>query len=129
MTESRYKLMIIEDDEDTRALLEFILGRAGFDLVMVVDGDAALQQIKTQAPPDLVLLDILMPYHDGFEVLAAIKEHPGWQQVPVIMLTSKEDEHDIVRGFSEGITDYITKPFKPAELIARIQHTIQQAQA
>ena len=119
-------LMIIEDDDDTRAMLEFILGRAGYGLYMAADGQAALQRIETADPPDLVLLDILMPYHDGFEVLEAIKAKPGWSAVPVIMLTSKEDEDNIVRGFAEGIADYVTKPFKPAELVARIQRTLHK---
>ena len=65
-----------------------------------------------------------MPFHNGFEVLQAIKADDRWRQVPVFMLTSKEAEDDIVRGFREGIADYITKPFKPAELVARIQRIL-----
>lgn len=118
------KIFVIEDDEDTRALLEFILKRAGFDIDMATDGEAAMEKIATTSPPDAVLLDILMPFHDGFEVLQVIKTSRQWQHVPVIMLTSKEDEDVIVKGFREGITDYITKPFKPAELVARIQRTL-----
>lgn len=117
-------ITVIEDDEDTRALLEFILNRAGFTVSLAIDGEAALEQIRTTPPPALVLLDILMPFHNGFEVLQAIKADTRWQEVPVIMLTSKEAEDDIVRGFREGIADYVTKPFKPAELVARIQRML-----
>ena len=115
---------MIEDDEDTRVLLEFILNRAGFNVYLAIDGEAAIDRIDAESPPALILLDILMPFHDGFEVLQAIKSNEQWQQVPVIMLTSREDEDDIVKGFKEGITDYVTKPFKPAELVARIQRTL-----
>lgn len=124
MPGEKLNITVIEDDEDTRALLEFILSRAGFTVSLAMDGEAALEQIRTSPPPALVLLDILMPFHNGFEVLQAIKTDARWQQVPVIMLTSKEAEYDIVRGFREGIADYITKPFKPAELVARIQRML-----
>ena len=124
MPGEKLNITVIEDDEDTRALLEFILGRAGFTVSLAIDGEAALEQIRTAPPPALVLLDILMPFHNGFEVLQAIKADARWQQVPVFMLTSKEAEEDIVRGFREGIADYITKPFKPAELVARIQRIL-----
>ena len=124
MSGEKLNITVIEDDEDTRALLEFILNRAGFTVSLAIDGEAALEQIRTAPPPALVLLDILMPFHNGFEVLQAIKADDRWRQVPVFMLTSKEAEDDIVRGFREGIADYITKPFKPAELVARIQRIL-----
>lgn len=114
MPGEKHKIFVIEDDEDTRALLEFVLNRAGFNVLLATDGEAAMEQIAAAPPPDLVLLDILMPYHDGFEVLQAIRTSPQWRQIPVIMVTSKENEDDIVKGFKEGITDYVTKPFKPA---------------
>ena len=124
MSGEKLNIFVIEDDEDTRALLEFILNRAGFNVRLAMDGEDAIKQIAAVTPPDAVLLDILMPFHDGFEVLQAIKSNQQWQQLPVLMLTSKEDEDDIVKGFKEGITDYVTKPFKPAELVARIQRAL-----
>ena len=124
MPEEKQKILVIDDDEDTRVLLEFILNRAGFNVYLAIDGETALDRIETETPPALILLDILMPFHDGFEVLQAIKANEQWQQVPVIMLTSREDEDDIVKGFRKGVTDYVTKPFKPAELVARIQRTL-----
>ena len=124
MPENNYSILIIDDDEDTRALLEFILGRAGFNVKLARHGQQALEIIDSSSPPDLVLLDVLMPYHDGFEVLERIKQKPGWQEVPVMMLTSKDDEEDIVKGFREGVTDYITKPFKPAELVIRLKRAV-----
>lgn len=127
MSGEQHKIFVIEDDDDTRALLEFILTRAGFNVSLAVDGQAAMDSIQSTPPPGAILLDILMPYHNGFEVLQTIKENPEWQQVPVIMLTSKEDEDDIVKGFKHGISDYVTKPFKPAELIARIERVLAAA--
>lgn len=126
MSEIQGNILIIEDDEDTRELLDFILGRAGFQTRLAFNGQDAMDMVESTIPPDLVLLDILMPYHDGFEVLHCIKDKPDWQGVPVLMLTSKDNEEDIVKGFREGITDYIVKPFKPAELVARLQHAIEQ---
>ena len=124
MSEEKQKILVIDDDEDTRVLLEFILNRAGFNVYLAIDGETALDKIDVETPPALILLDILMPFHDGFEVLQAIKANEQWRQIPVIMLTSRENEDDIVKGFREGITDYVTKPFKPAELVARIQRTL-----
>lgn len=124
MSGEQYKILVIEDDEDTRALIEFILNRAGFNVYLAIDGQAAIDLIQSMDPPQVILLDILMPFHDGFEVLREIKGKKDWQHIPVIMLTSKEDEEDIVKGFKEGITDYVTKPFKPAELVARIQRAL-----
>jgi len=124
MADSKYKILVVDDDEDTRALLEFILSKADFEILLAGDGQAALDKIHTLEPADLVLLDILMPYLSGFDVLKEIKQNQEWHDVPVIMLTSKEDEEDIVRGFNQGITDYVTKPFKPAELVARIKRVL-----
>ncbi|MEJ2761902.1 MAG: response regulator [Gammaproteobacteria bacterium] len=117
-------ILLVEDDENTRSLLHFILSRAGYHISMAVDGEQALNCIRTIQPPGLVLLDVMMPYHDGFEILEAIKIRESWHKVPVIMLTGRDNEEDIASGFEHGIDDYVTKPFKPAELIARIHRLI-----
>jgi DNA-binding response OmpR family regulator len=114
------QILIVEDDEDTRSLLEFLLRQAGYDVVAAMDGEQALIHIETMAPPQLILLDIMMPYLDGFDILARIKSRPGWQTIPVLMLTARDSEEDIQKGLDLGIAAYIPKPFKTHALIAEI---------
>ncbi|MGH8284581.1 MAG: response regulator transcription factor, partial [Steroidobacteraceae bacterium] len=85
-------------------------------------------QRLTEAPvPDLVLLDVMLPYADGFELLAHIRANAGWEQVPVIVITAKAHEQDAVRALGLGADDYLTKPFSPAELVARMHRRMQRA--
>jgi len=114
------QILIVEDDDDTRSLLEFLLRQAGYDVVTAMDGEQALIHIETMATPQLILLDIMMPYLDGFDILARIKSRPGWQTIPVLMLTARDSEEDIQKGLDLGIAAYIPKPFKTHALIAEI---------
>lgn len=114
------QILIVEDDEDTRSLLEFLLRQAGYDVVVAMDGEQALKHIETMTPPQLILLDIMMPYLDGFDILARIKSRPEWNTIPVLMLTARDREEDIQRGIDLGIAAYIPKPFKTHALIAEI---------
>ena len=86
------------------------------------DGRAALEAItKAVVPLDLILLDVMLPYLDGYELLHVIREQMHWKDVPVIMLTAKQQERDIVRALDAGATDYVVKPFQPNELMARLR--------
>ncbi len=115
-------VLIIEDDEHIGGLLKFLLERHGFDTRMAADGRAATALIDSaETLPALILLDVMLPYHDGFELIAQIRAKAGWQAVPVIMLTAKSMERDIVRAFDAGANDYIVKPFQPTELLARLR--------
>ncbi len=115
-------VLIIEDDEHIGGLLKFLLERHGFDTRMAADGRAAAALIDSaETLPALILLDVMLPYHDGFELIAQIRAKAGWQAVPVIMLTAKSMERDIVRAFDAGANDYIVKPFQPTELLARLR--------
>ncbi len=115
-------VLIIEDDEHIGGLLKFLLERHGFDTRMAADGRAATALIDSaETMPALILLDVMLPYHDGFELIAQIRAKAGWQSVPVIMLTAKSMERDIVRAFDAGANDYIVKPFQPTELLARLR--------
>ncbi len=119
-------VLIIEDDEHISGLLKFLLERHGFETRMAADGRAADQLIAaTSEPPGLILLDVMLPYHDGFELMRTIRQKSGWEQVPVIMLTAKSMERDIVRAFDAGANDYIVKPFQPTELLARLRRFIR----
>lgn len=118
------EILIIEDDEDTRELLRFLLERESFRVLQVIDGEQASRRIREYKPPDLVLLDIMMPYRDGFELLGEIRANRLWQNVPVLIITARDNEEHITRGVEAGVSDYITKPFKPADLIARIKKVL-----
>ena len=117
--------LVVEDDDQIAFLLQFILQREGFRVQIARDGRAAQQAIAEIAPPAVVTLDVMLPHADGFQLLAMIRAQPGWQTLPVLMLTSKSQEKDIVRALEAGAQDYIVKPFKPDELRARIKRLVK----
>jgi len=118
--------LVVEDDDQIAFLLQFILQREGFRVQIARDGKAAQQAIAEMAPPPAVVtLDVMLPHADGFQLLAEIRAQPGWQALPVLMLTSKSQEKDIVRALEGGAQDYIVKPFKPDELRARIKRLVK----
>ncbi|HEY5702587.1 MAG TPA: response regulator [Gammaproteobacteria bacterium] len=113
-------ILVVEDDEDVCSLLQHLLSAKGFSLNFAKDGQEATDLITSSSPPDLILLDIMLPIMDGFEVLAKIQSLEGWSDTPVIMLTAQDTADDIKRGFRAGATDYIVKPFPHDELIEKI---------
>jgi DNA-binding response OmpR family regulator len=114
--------MVVEDDEIVVVLLESMLSRRGFRVEIARDGHQALNLIDTLPdPPTFVLLDVMLPYLDGFELIRKIREHVIWNDVPIIMLTAKSQERHIVRALDDGANDYVVKPFRPGELMARIR--------
>jgi DNA-binding response OmpR family regulator len=110
------RLLIIDDDQTLLLLLRQSLERAGYGILTATNGLAGLQQMYEHRP-DLIILDVMMPRMDGWETVSRIRE---MSQVPVIMLTAKDEEADKIRGFGEGVDDYVTKPFSFAELSARV---------
>jgi len=119
--------LIVEDDPDISQLLRFILEREGFQVTQLGDGRSALALVAQGEIPRLVLLDVMLPHATGHDVLAAIRSAPAWREVPVVMLTAKSREGDIVRALDAGANDYIVKPFQPAELKARIRRLVPAA--
>jgi len=117
------RILIAEDDPGSSKLLNFRLKSLGYETIVVVDGGEALK-IATKKKPDLILLDIMMPIMNGFQVLRKLKLQEETKDIPIIMLTSKVREKDIVFGLETGAADYITKPFSFAELIARVNRTL-----
>ena len=113
--------VVVEDDQIIVTLLEHLLKRRGFDVRIAVDGRQATDFMDTLPPPALVLLDVMLPYLDGFELIKRIRAHATWNQVPIIMLTAKSQEQNIVRALDQGANDYLIKPFRPEELLARIR--------
>lgn len=114
-------ILVVEDDENISYLLDFMLGREGFEVHKATDGRRALDLVESLAPPALVVLDVMLPIADGFQILAHIRAKEAWRDVPILMLTSKSQEKDIVRALDAGANDYVLKPFQPQELMARVR--------
>jgi DNA-binding response OmpR family regulator len=126
-TQSPSVILVVEDDNHLAKLIHFCLVREGFEMRHAADGEQALQEFERPELPDLVVMDVMMPYHNGYELLANLRQRPLWDHVPVIMLTSRGREEDVVQGLDLGASDYLTKPFRPAELIARIRKLLRAA--
>jgi DNA-binding response OmpR family regulator len=124
---SESTIMIVEDNEDVAYLLKFMLEREGFNVLSAEDGRQATALIVGEEPPDLVLLDIMIPFVNGFQLLERIKNTIGWQEVPVVMLTSKSQEGDVVRALENGAEDYVIKPFQADELLARLKSILKKS--
>lgn len=120
-------ILIIEDNDHISQLLRFMLERQGYRTSVVVDGLAARAALaELPEPPQLVLLDVMLPYIDGFEIVGLMRAHPAWAAVPIVMLTAKNTERDIVRALDAGANDYIVKPFQPNELLARVRRYLKE---
>src|SRR5690242_8278692 len=114
------KILAVDDERHIVRLVEVNLQRAGYEVVTAYDGREALEKVKSESP-DLVVLDVMMPYMDGFEVLKNLKADPTTAEIPVIMLTAKAQDADVFRGWQSGVDCYLTKPFNPMELIAFVK--------
>lgn len=114
------RALVVEDNEQVAYLLEFLLGRAGFDVVVARNGRDAESVLASELKLDIILLDLVLPHMDGFQLLMQVRENPDRKDIPVIILSGKSLETDVVRAFELGADDYVTKPFRPAELIARL---------
>jgi two-component system phosphate regulon response regulator PhoB len=120
------RILVIEDEAAIREMVRFTLSRAGFELVEAADGAQARERLA-EGDVDLVLLDWMLPGESGLEVLARLKDDPATARVPVIMLTARAESGDKVVGLEAGADDYVTKPFSPAELTARIRAVLRRA--
>ena len=116
-------ILVAEDQQHIRALVEYKLKNSGFQVVTVEDGKAALMKAE-EIIPDLILLDVMMPLMTGFEVLSALKKNAKTKNIPVLMVTAQSKEDEVLKGLELGADDYITKPFSPNELAARIKTTL-----
>ncbi|MCE8025606.1 MULTISPECIES: response regulator [Halomonadaceae] len=125
-SEPKPRILMVEDEEDIAFLIRFLLERQGFEVEHAPDGRRALELLSDISPVNLALLDIMLPYHDGLEVLERLRSLPAWQDVPVIMLTAKAREADVVRALELGADDYVTKPFQPEELLARLRRFMRR---
>src|SRR3546814_553577 len=120
------RILIVEDEAGLVTLLRYNLEREGYGVAAAHDGEEALV-LAREAPPDLVLLDWMLPLASGIEVCRRLRRDPEMRDVPVIMLTARGEEADKVRGLDSGADDYVTKPFSPAELLARVRTQLRRA--
>lgn len=117
------KVLVIDDEPGIIEIVEANLEGDGFEVISASNGKEGLEKIKNEAP-ELVVLDVMMPEMDGWEVLRSIEQDPATAGLPVIMLTAKAADEDYIYGLEEGAVEYITKPFLPQELVNRIKITL-----
>jgi two-component system phosphate regulon response regulator PhoB len=120
------KVLIVEDEAALVTLLRYNLERDGYEVAEATDGEEALLAVE-ETPPDLILLDWMLPLTSGIEVCRQLRRKRETRQTPIIMLTARGEEGDKVRGLDSGADDYVTKPFSPAELLARIRSLIRRS--
>jgi DNA-binding response OmpR family regulator len=118
------RILLAEDDPVTARFVGSLLEEHGYEVVVAADGDRALE-VAERAEPDLIVSDLVMPYRDGFEVLRALRNDPRFRSIPVVILSMRDREEDIVRGFEQGADDYVVKPFNARELVARIRKLLE----
>ncbi len=121
-------ILIVEDEEDIAELLEYNLQRQGYATTGVGSGEDGLNAVR-DARPDLILLDLMLPGLNGLDVCRRLKAEPATKTIPVIMLTAKGEEEDIIAGFDAGADDYVTKPFRPKVLLARVKAVLRRGAA
>lgn len=124
--DSHPTVIVADDDASTRAIVQRVLKNSGFVCHAAGDGSEALEMTRT-LHPDVVILDVNMPALDGFEVLSRIKDNPDTKAIPVLLLTSRQQETDVLRGFALEAADYVIKPFNPMELTARVSRLIRNS--
>ena len=120
------KIVVIEDEPDILELLQFNLGREGYEVASAGTGLEGLAAVRRELP-DLVLLDLLLPGIDGLDVCRQLRSDPETRDVPIIMVTAKREESDVVLGLGLGADDYVQKPFSPRELVARVRAVLRRA--
>ena len=123
---SKGKVLVVDDEIYIVHILDFSLGMEGYEVITALDGEQALERMESDRP-DLVVLDIMMPKLDGYEVCRTIKSNPASRHIPVILLSAKGRNVDQKMGFDVGADDYITKPFSPRKLVERINQLLGQA--
>ena len=116
-------VLLVDDEPNIVLSLEFLMNQAGYDVRVARDGDAALKAIAERAP-DLILLDVMTPGRDGYDVCQTIRANPAWKSVKIVMLTAKSREVEREKGLALGADDYITKPFSTRELVDRVKRLL-----
>jgi two-component system phosphate regulon response regulator PhoB len=121
----REKILVVDDEEDILELVRHHLAREGYPVVCAETGETALKKAKSEAP-DLIVLDLMLPGKDGLEITKILKNEQDTKHIPIVMLTAKGEEADVVSGLELGADDYITKPFSPRVLLARVRAVLRR---
>ncbi|SIT69512.1 response regulator receiver protein [Ectothiorhodosinus mongolicus] len=116
-------ILVVDDEPNIVLSLEFLFREAGYDVRVARDGEAALEAVKSD-PPDLILLDVMMPKRDGYDVCQTIRENPAWNDISIIMLTAKGRQIEKEKGLAMGADDYVTKPFSTREIVEKVKALI-----
>ena len=124
---SQPMILVVEDEADIRELVRTVLEGAGYPVRVAGNGETALREVRTD-PPGALLLDLMLPGVDGLEVCRRLRAQPDTAELPILMLTARGEESDIVAGLNLGADDYVTKPFSPRVLLARLQAVIRRRQ-
>jgi len=119
------RILVVDDEEDILELLRFNLSREGYDVTVTASGEEAID-IAGKLPPDLMILDLMLPGIDGLEATRILKRNPETRAIPIVMLTAKGEEPDVVAGLELGADDYIVKPFSPRILLARVKAVLRR---
>jgi len=123
----KQRILVIDDEPDYQHLMQLILEPAGFEVLTAGDGENGYQKMK-EVHPELVILDVNLPRASGYELCQKIRDEKELKNIPIIMLTVRSREEEQVWGLNLGCDDYVTKPFEPAELLARIKAVLRRSQ-
>ena len=122
------KILVVDDERHIVRLVQVNLERAGYEVAVAYDGIEALEKVAADKP-DMVVLDVMMPRMDGFDVLKKLQANADTKDIPIIMLTAKAQDADIFKGWSSGVSSYLTKPFNPRELLTFAERIFQRLEA
>ncbi|MBK6631696.1 MAG: response regulator [Betaproteobacteria bacterium] len=120
------RILIVDDEPNIVVSLEFLMKREGFEVAVAGDGEAALREVEAKKP-DLMLLDIMLPKKNGFEVCQTIRANPEWRAIKIVMLTAKGRDTEVAKGTALGADAYMTKPFSTKDLIAQVRQLLENS--
>jgi CheY-like chemotaxis protein len=119
-----HRLMVVEDEPENRLFIGLMLRTEGYEVIEAEDGFAALEMLRSGPRPEMILLDVMMPGLNGWQVYEKIREEPEWADIPVVMLTALAQRADVERAVQLGVDGYLTKPFEPTDLLHTIEETL-----
>jgi len=121
-----HRVLVVEDEPENRLFIGLMLRTEGYDVLEAEDGQCALELLARESPPELILLDVMMPGLNGWQVFQRLRADPRWAGIPVVMLTALAQRSDVERAVELGVDGYLTKPFEPADLIHTMEETLNR---